>query len=665
MDIISILIGLIIGFFVSYIIFNLLNKTKNVSKADYEILNIKFNETNTQMKVNEDRLSSQQQEFSKLNIKWEFRESEFAGLQSKSASLETTVKNNELKLSELLKSLSDQTILNTTQQNEINLLKQKIAEENANNNSLTENLKSQREINKNQVNEITQFTEKITRITAENSTLTANNSSLTDNFNSLKENSLKQGEKLTQLADNHNKLTVENSTLTANNSSLTENLNLLKENSQKQLNELSVLTQKITKITAENSTLTANNSSLTDNYNSLKENNQKQNEQLNQLSILQNKLTSENSTLVANNSALTEKLTSQKEEIIEIQKTAHLQFEKIANQILEEKSGKFTEANKTNIEALLKPLGENIDNFKKKVEETYDKESKQRFSLEERVKELVEQTNKVSNEANNLATALKGQSKKQGNWGEMILESILQKSGLVKDREYFLQQTIKDEEGKSLRPDVLVKLPDNRIIIIDSKVSLVAYDRFSSSDTADKQAIHLAEHLKSIYGHIDDLYGKKYDNLEASLDFTMMFVPIEPAYLISIQNDQDLWAYAYSKRILLISPTNLIACLKLMADLWKREMQSKNAMDIVKRGELLYEKFVTFVSTLEDVGKHINKSQQSYTAAIGQLNSGAGHLVGQALKLKNLGLKSSKEIPVTMLPTDFEPELIIEQKQLE
>ncbi|MDI9311982.1 MAG: DNA recombination protein RmuC [Limnohabitans sp.] len=581
MDIISILIGLLVGFVISYIIFNLLNKSKNVPKADFELLTTKFNETNTQMKVSEDRLSSQQQEISKLNSKFDARENEITGLLSKTSSLETTVKNNEEKISELTKSLSEQTNSNSTLQNEVNSLKQSVAEEKANNSSLADNLKSQKETNSKQSEEIVQANEKIIKLTAENSSLTAINSSLTENYNSLKETSKKQEEQITKLTE------------------------------------------------------------------------------------LNNKLNSENSTLIANNSALTEKLSTQKEEIIDIQKTSHLQFEKIANQILEEKSGKFTEANKTNIEALLKPLGENLDNFKKKVEETYDKESKQRFSLEEKVKELVEQTNKVSSEANNLATALKGQAKKQGNWGEMILESILQKSGLVKDREYFLQATIKDEEGKNLRPDVLVKLPDNRIIIIDSKVSLVAYDRFSSADTTDEQALHLAEHLKSIYGHIDDLNEKKYDNLEASLDFTMMFVPIEPAYLISIQSDQDLWAYAYSKRILLISPTNLIACLKLMADLWKREMQSKNAMDIVKRGELLYEKFVTFVSTLEDVGKHINKTQQSYTAAIGQLNTGSGHLVGQALKLKNLGLKSSKEIPAALLPTDFEAEVIIEPKQIE
>jgi DNA recombination protein RmuC len=339
-----------------------------------------------------------------------------------------------------------------------------------------------------------------------------------------------------------------------------------------------------------------------------------------------------------------------------MQHTAQLQFERIANQILEEKSGKFTETNKANMEALLRPLGENIELFRKKVEDTYDKESRERFSLEGRVKELIEQTNKVSAEANNLATALKGQSKKQGNWGEVILESILQKSGLQKDREYFVQKNIKDEAGKNLRPDVLVQLPDNRTIIIDSKVSLVSYDRFSASERAEDQALFLEEHLKSVYGHIDDLHSKKYDDLEASLDFTMMFIPIEPAYLLAIQHDAELWAYAYSKRILLISPTTLIACLKLIADLWKREMQSKNAQEIVRRGELLYEKFVVFAGTMEDIGKHLGKSQSAYQEAIGQLHTGSGNLVGQALKLKDLGLKSSKEIPASLLPGEFETE---------
>ncbi|GHT44181.1 hypothetical protein AGMMS49965_19380 [Bacteroidia bacterium] len=347
---------------------------------------------------------------------------------------------------------------------------------------------------------------------------------------------------------------------------------------------------------------------------------------------------------------LEERLLAQEEN----RKTTHLQFEKVAAQILEEKTGKFTELNRANMEAILKPLGENIESFKKKVEETYDKESKQRFSLEEKVKELVEQTNKVSAEANNLATALKGQSKKQGNWGEMILESILQQSGLEKNREYFLQQTIKGENGNDLRPDVLLYLPDNRTIIIDSKVSLNAYDRFSSADSPEEQQLALTEHLASVHKHIDELAAKNYDDIQEALDFTMMFVPIEPAYLLAIQNDRELWSYAYSKRILLISPTNLIACLKLIADLWKREQQSKNAQEIVRQGEGLYEKFVTFAASLEDVGRHIGRSQDAYNNAINQFNQGKGNLVKRALDLKNLGLKSSKQIPVTMLAAENE-----------
>ncbi len=384
------------------------------------------------------------------------------------------------------------------------------------------------------------------------------------------------------------------------------------------------------------------------------ESSKKQQEQIDKQNLSLNQMNTHNATLMADKNALLEKLKTQKEEIQELHKTSQLHFEKIANQILEEKSGKFTETNKANIEALLKPLGENIDSFKKKVEETYDKESKQRFSLEEKVKDLIEQTNKVSTEANNLASALKGQVKKQGNWGEIILESILEQSGLVKDREYFIQATIKDEEGKNLRPDVLVKLPDNRVVIIDSKMSLIAYDRFSSAETTEEQKRYIEEHLTSIYAHIEGLHNKQYDNLPASLDFTMMFIPIEPAYLLAIQGDANLWANAYAKRILLISPTNLIACLKLINDLWKREMQSKNAMEIVNRGEKLYEKFVGFAKTMEDIGKNIGKTQESYNMAMNQLSSGSGNLVGQAMKLKGLGLKSSKEMPLSLLPKDIE-----------
>ncbi|MDR0415032.1 MAG: DNA recombination protein RmuC [Prevotellaceae bacterium] len=540
MNIILILAGAMAGFVAAFLALGVLrSKAENALKARCETLKSTLNETTVQLKVAEDRLSVQQQEYARLTQKAEAQEANNVQLQAKLSSLETTVKNDAQKVAELTTALAEKTQQGEAKQAEVNLLNRQLAEKTVANTSFSETLKAHRE--------------------------------------------------------EHAKL----------------------------LEELALLREKFAKALAENSALTVKGK------------------------------------------ALTEKLETQKEEIIAIQKTAHLQFEKIASQILEEKSGKFTETNKANIEAILKPLNENLSSFKKKVEETYDKESKQRFSLEEKVKELVEQTNKVSSEANNLATALKGQAKKQGNWGEMILENILQQSGLVKNREYFLQQTIRDEDGKNLRPDVLVKLPDNRVIIIDSKVSLVAYDRFSSADTVDEQAVHLSEHLKSIYGHVDELSGKKYDNLDKSLDFTMMFVPIEPAYLLAIQNDTNLWSYAYSKRILLISPTNLIACLKLMADLWKREMQSKNAQEIVRRGELLYDKFVVFAETLEDVGRHIDRTQQSYATAIGQLKEGNGNLVGQAIKLKNLGLKSGKEIPTAMLPTDFEPEPVaVEEAKL-
>lgn len=354
------------------------------------------------------------------------------------------------------------------------------------------------------------------------------------------------------------------------------------------------------------------------------------------------------------NQSLNDSLTNQKEEIEKIQKTAHLEFEKIANKILEEKTEKFTKTNQVNLESLLKPLGENLDGFKKKVEDVYINEAKQRFSLEERVKELVEQTNKVSAEANNLAKALKGEAKKQGNWGEEILERILENTGLSLNTHYTKQETIIGENGQQLRPDILVKLPENRVIIVDSKVSLTAYERFSSAENSDEQQIHLNSHLQSIYQHVNDLSSKKYDDLETSLDFTMMFIPIEPAYMIAIQHDQELWNYAYKKRILLISPTNLIACLKIISDLWKRELQSKNAMEIVRKGELMYEKFVNFAETMDDLGKSIEKTSTNYQKAINQLNTGKGNLASQAVQLKKLGLKSSKELPNNLLPLNEE-----------
>jgi DNA recombination protein RmuC len=415
---------------------------------------------------------------------------------------------------------------------------------------------------------------------------------------------------------------------------------------KKQQEEINLHKQKI-------SELTATNNSVADNLNKQNLTNDKQTKQIEELSLKLTELTSQISTLTANNNSLTEKLGTQKTEIEELQKTAHTEFKNIANEILKEKAAEFTKTNNDNIETLLKPFKDDVTEFRKKVEE----ETKERFSLGDKVKDLIEQTNKVSLEANNLATALKGQTKKQGNWGEMILERILEFSGLTKDREYYTQHNIKDEDGNNLRPDVIVNLPDERVIVIDSKVSLNAYEKFSTTENEEEQKQYLAEHLSSIYKHIDDLSSKNYDSLQNSLDYTMMFVPIEPAFLVAVQSDQTLWNYAYSKKIILISPTNLIACLKIISDLWKREKQSRNNLEIVKRGELLYNKLVTFLTTFDEVGRHITKTQTVYNTAINQMKTGRGHLIGQAIKLKELGdFKSNQEIPASMLPLDFENE---------
>lgn len=370
-----------------------------------------------------------------------------------------------------------------------------------------------------------------------------------------------------------------------------------------------------------------------------------------------NELNKQTAVLNANNRALQEKLETQKLEIEQLGKKFNIEFENIANKILDDKTLKFTKQNRDNLELILKPLGENIDTFKKKVEEVYDKESKERFSLGKELERLVDLNKKVSEEANNLTRALRGSSKAQGDWGQMILEKILEQSGLEKDREYFVQSFLKDEDGnilkneqgRKMQPDVIIAYPDDRKVIIDSKVSLTAYTRYAEADDPDIQGLALKGHLESMRTHIDELSAKNYQDFTSSLDFVMMFVPNEPAYLLALKNDPDLWHYAYGKRILFISPTNLIAALKMIADLWKRDYQNQNAIAIAERGAALYDKFVGFVENLTSLGSQIEKTQKSYTDAMGQLKEGRGNLIGQAEKLRELGVKTKKNLPPSML----------------
>lgn len=348
---------------------------------------------------------------------------------------------------------------------------------------------------------------------------------------------------------------------------------------------------------------------------------------------------------------LREKLNNQKEELVKLRETFNLEFKNLANEILEEKTKKFTEQNKTNLSEILNPLNERIKDFEKKVEETYDKEAQQRFSLKEQVKQLAELNQQISKEANSLTKALKGDSKTQGNWGEMILESILEQTGLRKGEEYTVQDSFTLENGKRFQPDVVVHYPGDRSVVIDSKVSLTAYERYVSAGTDDERESEMKAHLLSIRNHINSLSDKKYEDLEGlkTLDFVMMFIPVEPAYLLAIQHDNSLWSYAYEKRILLISPTNLVAVLKMVESLWKQEFQSRNVLEIARQGGGLYDSFVLLSERLINLGKRMDDASKFYRETMQNLSEGRGNLVGRVEKLKSLGVKAKKQMPESLL----------------
>ena len=348
-----------------------------------------------------------------------------------------------------------------------------------------------------------------------------------------------------------------------------------------------------------------------------------------------------------NNKNLSEKLEIQKSEIEELQKKFTTEFENIANKILKQNTIDFASSNQKNIGDLLNPLKEKIDVFEKKVQETYDKELRDNISLKEEVKKLFDLNQKISQEANNLTKALKSDTKKQGNWGEIILERVLERSGLVKGQEYEVQSSVRNEQGDMIRPDVVVNLPESKHIVIDSKVSLIAYDSFVNSEDPIAKEKFLKQHIFSIKNHIKELSDKNYQNatLFDSPDFVLLFMPIESAFSLAIQQDVDLFNFAWEKKIVIVSPSTLLATLRTVSSIWKHEKQTKNALEIARQSGSLYDKFVNFLSDLEKIGSQLDTVQKTYKEAHKKISSGSGNLITKTQRIKELGAKTSKSIP--------------------
>jgi DNA recombination protein RmuC len=334
------------------------------------------------------------------------------------------------------------------------------------------------------------------------------------------------------------------------------------------------------------------------------------------------------------------------------------QFKALAGEILEEKAKRFTQQNQENIGQLLTPLKTQLAEFKNKVEEVYVNEGKDRSALAEQVRSLMSLNQTLSQEANNLTKALKNESKTQGNWGELILERVLEASGLKKGLAYQTQETQRREDGSQGRPDVVIRLPEERNLVVDSKVSLVAYEQFVFAETDEDRAVALRRHLESVRGHVKNLSGKEYQLLYGlkSLDFVLMFVPIEPAFMAAVTNDSELFMDAWEKNVLLVSPSTLLFVIRTVAHLWRQEDQSRNAMEIAKRGAELYDRLSDFVKDLDAIGNSLQAAQKSFDSAHKRLSTGRGNVIRQAEMLKTMGVKPTKVMPASFADTATEHE---------
>jgi DNA recombination protein RmuC len=344
--------------------------------------------------------------------------------------------------------------------------------------------------------------------------------------------------------------------------------------------------------------------------------------------------------------------------LVEAKDALTTQFKALASEILEEKSKRFAEQNQASLGQLLEPLKTQLTEFKGRVEEVYDKEGKERFALAEQVRQLVALNNSLSEDAKNLTMALKGQAKTQGNWGELILERVLEASGLRKGHEYKVQESQQREDGTRAQPDVVIELPEERRLVVDAKVSLVAYERYVVAESDEERAVHAKQHLDSVRGHIKGLSEKRYQELYglSSMDFVLAFVPIEPAFMLAVTTDGDLFMEAWQRNVLLVSPSTLLFVVRTVAHLWRQEAQSRNTQEIAKRGAELYDKLCGFVADLEKVGERLGQAQASFTSAHSKLAIGKGNVIRQAEMLRDLGVKPTKSLPQPLVQKATEDE---------
>lgn len=359
----------------------------------------------------------------------------------------------------------------------------------------------------------------------------------------------------------------------------------------------------------------------------------------------------EQATTVTKMEGLKEQLAEQKQAMADLQKRLTTEFENMANRILKERAAELSETSKKDLGAILNPLKDNIAEFKQQVREAYSLEMRDKAGLREQLKLLTEQNARISDEANNLTKALKGDVKQQGNWGEIVLERVLEMSGLHIGREFEREAVSKDDSDAAKRPDVIVHLPDNKHVVIDSKVSLVAYDRLVNAPDNAAYETALKEQVASLKKHVNELAAKNYPNLPGlnAPDFVLMFVPIEAMFSVAVDADKNLFAYAWEKKIVIVSPTTLLATLRTIASIWQQENQTKNAFEIARLGGVLYDKMVGFIDDFQKIKRSLDAADKAYNDALGKMSTGKGNMLNTATRIKELGAKAGKTIPQNLL----------------